>query len=156
MWCVLNFVFLLSNFWTTTVTAAICICSRDWRSPRSIQRSILHSIHKQIEALSLLMAQILLPLLTSLGPVRVALDLSYLRVLVQLMIVLFLLHSLKRDVALISRPVQETTLWSADIFCVFYFYYWRYISLCLQIQENRRHYTQAGIIFALLRLIASP
>lgn len=64
------------------------------------------------QALSLLIALILLtvwPLLTSLVVlVVVTVDLSYLRVLVQLPKVI-LLHSLTREVALISHPVQETT-----------------------------------------------
>jgi hypothetical protein len=88
-------------------------------------------------------------------PVAVEMDLSYLRVLVQLPKNLFLLHSLMREVALISHPVQETTLWSAGIFvCLFVLLLTIYDSLCLQIQGNTTtHYTRAGIL-ALLHLMA--
>ena len=89
-------------------------------------------------------------------PVTVAMDLSYFRVLVQLLKVLFLLHSLTREEALTSHPVQETALqWSAGI-CYVFIVLTIYDSLCLHIQGDTRHYTRARMILALLRLTTTP
>lgn len=87
--------------------------------------------------------------------VTVAMDLSYFRVLVKLPKVL--LHSLTREEALTSHPVQETALWSAGIFvlCV-YIVLTIYDSLCLHIQGDTKHYTQARMILTLLCLITTP